>query len=256
MPAAASSRARACTGRGSAAQQDEAVDREQEAREIAEQGRVGELGAQDALVPGGEVGGEEQAAGGDRRDQRPAGKRPPRALPPAHPGEEGQRQRQPPEAGRHRPDVGEPHHPRPGRQEQIGEDQRRKGEAGRGGVIDFVLQPRFSRTAAFPPGGPPCRLRPTRSRPGVRLSEGVGLRQLPDDLGSRRALLLADHPPFARAESEMDDAAAGLEDQLVELEVAVAQAAGAFERRQAGMAEVAGKALRIGPKSASRPPPC
>ena len=33
-------------------------------------------------------------------------------------------------AGGDRPDIGEPHHPRPGGQEQIGEEQRRKGEAG------------------------------------------------------------------------------------------------------------------------------
>src|ERR1044072_6281664 len=44
-------------------------------------------------------------------------------------GEEGDPQRQPPEARRDRPDVGEPNHPRPRRQEQVGEDQRGKGEA-------------------------------------------------------------------------------------------------------------------------------
>ena len=70
---------------------------------------------QDALVPGGEIGGEEQAAERDRRRScAQPGKGRPRPCRQRDEGEERQGQRQPPEARRDRPDIGQPHHPRPG----------------------------------------------------------------------------------------------------------------------------------------------
>ena len=88
------------TGRGRRAQQDEAVDREQEAREIAEQGGVGELGAQDALVPGGEIGGEEEAA--ERRPRRSAPSRGKGRPAPCRQASEGEERQRPAPAARSR----------------------------------------------------------------------------------------------------------------------------------------------------------
>src|SRR5687767_8632697 len=67
--------------------------------------------------------------------------------------------------------------------------------------------------------------------------------QAPRDRRAGPAALLADLATHARGEAEMADVAARLEDQLVELQPAVAQLSGAFERRQHLMAEVAGEAF-------------
>ena len=80
-------------------------------------------------MPGGEVGGEEQAAQRAGADQGPARKGPAAALPHRHESQERQGQGQPPEARSHRPDIGQPHHPRPGGEKQVGEQERREGEA-------------------------------------------------------------------------------------------------------------------------------
>ena len=64
-----------------AAHQHEAVNGEQETGEIAEQGSVGEPRPEDALVPSGKVGSEEQAAQRAGADHGPARKGPAAALP-------------------------------------------------------------------------------------------------------------------------------------------------------------------------------
>src|SRR5690606_34133800 len=136
---------------GEAPDQDEAVNDEEEACEIAEQRGVGELGPEDAAVPGGEIGGEEQAADDDREDQRPARQRLAAALAPGDEGEQRRRQRQPPEAGGDRPDMAfgarEAHQPRAKREHEIGEQQGGKGKALGGGLVHFVLKPLYPAAA-------------------------------------------------------------------------------------------------------------
>jgi hypothetical protein len=113
-------------------QDDEAVDDEDEAGGVAEQAGIGELGQADPDMPGGEVHRQEQPARGDDRHQAPRRRLPPRLLPPRQQSEEGNGQRQPPEAGGDRADVRQPDHPRAEGEDEVAEDQRGKGETSLG----------------------------------------------------------------------------------------------------------------------------
>src|SRR5207237_9389465 len=76
----------------------------------------------------------------------PARKRLALAVPHGEEGEEGNREREPPEAGRNRPDMADvlskSHHPGARREEQICKDQRGESESG-DGVMHFDLQPLY-----------------------------------------------------------------------------------------------------------------
>ncbi len=105
------------------AHQPQSPGGEQEARDIAEQGGVAELGEQDPGVPCGEIGGEEEGGEQDRPDQRRA--RPAHRLADHQCDQEQERQRQrhPPETGGDRADPGMADEERAGGERDIANQQ-------------------------------------------------------------------------------------------------------------------------------------
>jgi hypothetical protein len=117
------------------ARQPQAVSGESEAGEIAEQGRIAELGQPDSRMPRSKVSGEKEGGAGKRDGHLAAGPVHRLAHRARQQPEEGQSERQPPEAGGDGPGVSQAHQPRPERQRRIAEQQRRIGEAvGAGGI--------------------------------------------------------------------------------------------------------------------------
>ena len=80
-------------------------------------------------MPGGKVGGEEEGGERDGDRQRLARAMHRLAEHPREQPQEGKRQRQPPEAGRDRPDAAVADEERPGGQREIADQQREEGEA-------------------------------------------------------------------------------------------------------------------------------
>ena len=79
-------------------------------------------------MPGGEIGGEEQAAEHDQPDQRAGRDKPVLGAPAREQEQERGGKSHPPEACRDRTDIGQPDHPRAGGEDEVREDQRREGE--------------------------------------------------------------------------------------------------------------------------------